>query len=32
MPLSTGNFELLRSVTGAEAIEIIGRIEALARP
>jgi len=32
MPLVNGNFELLRSVTGAEAIEIVGRIEALARP
>lgn len=32
MPLAAGNFELLRSVSGAEAIEIIGRIEALARP
>lgn len=32
MPLSGGNFDLLRGVTGAEAIEIIGRIEALARP
>ena len=32
MPLAAGNFELLRSVSGAEAIEIIGRIESLARP
>jgi tetratricopeptide (TPR) repeat protein len=32
MPLAAGNFDLLRSVTGAEALEIIGRIEALARP
>ena len=32
MPLTDGAFELLRSVTGAEAIEIISRIEALARP
>ena len=32
MPLANGNFELLRGVTGAEAIEIISRIEALARP
>lgn len=32
MPLAGGNFELLRSVTGAEAIEIIGRLESLARP
>lgn len=32
MPLSGGNFELLRAVTGAEAMEIISRIEVLARP
>ncbi len=32
MQLSAGNFDLLRAVTGAEAIEIIGRLEALARP
>jgi Tfp pilus assembly protein PilF len=32
MPLVNGNFELLRNVSGAEAIEIIGRLEALARP
>jgi tetratricopeptide (TPR) repeat protein len=32
MPLSGGNFDLLRAVTGAEALEIIGRLEALARP
>lgn len=32
MPLASGNFDLLRNVTGAEAMEIIGRIEALARP
>ena len=32
MPLVNGNFELLRSVSGAEAMEIIARIEALARP
>ena len=32
MPLSGGNFDLLRPVTGAEALEIIGRLEALARP
>ena len=32
MPLAAGNFELLRTVSGAEAIEIIGRLEALARP
>ena len=31
MPLSGNNFELLRPVTGAEAMEIIGRLEALAR-
>ena len=32
MPLNAGNFDLLRNVTGAEAIEIISRLEALARP
>jgi tetratricopeptide (TPR) repeat protein len=32
MPLSGGNFELLRPVNGADAMEIIGRLEALARP
>lgn len=32
MPLVAGNFELLRAVTGAEALEIISRVEALARP
>ena len=32
MTLTNGSFELLRDVTGAEAIEIISRIEALARP
>lgn len=32
MSLSGGNFELLRAVTGAEAMEIISRLEALARP
>ncbi len=32
MPLSGSNFDLLRPVTGAEALEIIGRLEALARP
>lgn len=32
MPLVGGNFELLRSVSGAEAVEIISRIESLARP
>jgi len=32
MPLNaSGNFELLRGVSGAEALEIIGRLEALAR-
>lgn len=31
MPLSNGNFELLRSVSGPEIIDIIGRLEALAR-
>ena len=30
--LSGGNFDLLRPVSGAEAIEVIGRLEALARP
>ena len=32
MPLNDGNFELLRGVTGAEAMDIINRLEALARP
>lgn len=32
MPLSSGNFELLRPVTGTEAMDIITRLEALARP
>jgi hypothetical protein len=32
MPLAAGNFELLRGVSGAEAMDIIGRLEALARP
>ena len=32
MPLSNGNFELLRAVSGNEAMDIIGRLEALARP
>ena len=32
MPLTNGNFELLRPVSGAEAMDIIGRLEALARP
>lgn len=31
MPLENGSFQLLRSVSGAEAIDIIGRLEALAR-
>lgn len=31
MPLSGGNFDLLRPVGGAEAMDVIGRIEALAR-
>jgi len=32
MPLSDGNFELLRGVSGTEAMEIISRLEALALP
>ena len=32
MTLNAGNFDLLRNVTGAEAIEIVSRLEALARP
>ena len=32
MSLSDGNFDLLRGVTGAEAADIIGRLEALATP
>ena len=32
MPLTDGNFELLRTVSGGEIIAIIGRLEALARP
>jgi len=32
MPLAAGNFDLLRAVSGAEAMTIIGRLEALARP
>ncbi len=32
MPLANGNFDLLRPVTGVEAMESIGRLEALARP
>jgi len=31
MPLVAGNFELLRGVSGAEAMDIISRLEALAR-
>jgi len=32
MTLSNGNFELLRGVSGAEAMDIVSRLEALARP
>jgi tetratricopeptide (TPR) repeat protein len=32
MSLSNGNFELLRGVSGGEAMDIITRLEALARP
>jgi hypothetical protein len=32
MPLENGAFQLLRPVTGAEAADVIGRLEALARP
>jgi tetratricopeptide (TPR) repeat protein len=32
MPLIGGNFELLRGVNGREAMDVISRIEALARP
>lgn len=32
MPLENGAFQLLRPVTGAEAAEIVGRLEALAKP
>jgi hypothetical protein len=32
MPLENGAFQLLRTVTGAEAAEIVARLEALARP
>jgi hypothetical protein len=32
MPLNGGNFELLRGVSGAEAMDVISRLEALARP
>ena len=31
MPLTNGNFELLRTVSGAEIIAVIGRLEALAK-
>ena len=31
MPLANGNFELLRPVTGAEAMDVVSRLEALAR-
>jgi len=30
--LPDGTFQLLRPVTGAEALEIVGRLEALAEP
>jgi tetratricopeptide (TPR) repeat protein len=32
MPLENGAFQLLRPVSGAEAVAIVGRLEALARP
>jgi tetratricopeptide (TPR) repeat protein len=32
MPLDDGNFDLLRPVSGTEAMEVIGRLDALARP
>jgi hypothetical protein len=32
MPLQNGGFELLRPVTGPEALEIVSRLEALAKP
>jgi Tfp pilus assembly protein PilF len=32
MPLAGGSFELLRGVSGAEAMDVISRLEALARP
>lgn len=32
MTLSNGNFDLLRPVSGAEVMDIIGRLETLARP
>ena len=31
MPLNGGNFDLLRPITGAEAMEVVGRLEALAK-
>ncbi len=31
MPMAGGNFELLRAVTGAEAVDVVGRLEAIAR-
>ena len=32
MPLANGGFDVLRPVSGAEAFEIVGRLEVLARP
>ena len=32
MPLNGGNFQLLRAVSGAEVMDVISRLEALARP
>jgi tetratricopeptide (TPR) repeat protein len=32
MPLANGGFDVLRAVSGADAFEIVGRLEALARP
>jgi tetratricopeptide (TPR) repeat protein len=32
MPLDNGGFDVLRAVSGADAFEIVGRLEALARP
>lgn len=32
MPLSNGGFDVLHGVSGAEAFEIVGRLEALGRP
>jgi hypothetical protein len=31
MPLAGGNFDLLRPVSGAEAMDVVGRLEVLAR-